>query len=51
MSADRNVFAMLSQHFRHSTVDRPTVFYQIDPEDGLHTLRLQLIGPAYDEAG
>jgi hypothetical protein len=50
MSADRNVFAMLSKHFRYVGIDRPTVFYQIDPEDGLHPTRMQLIGPAYDAA-
>jgi len=50
MSADRNVFAMLSQHFRPAAVDQPTVYYQLDPEDGMHPMRLQLIGPAYDAA-
>jgi hypothetical protein len=50
MSADRNVFAMLSKHFRGATIDRPTVFYQLDPDDGLHPIRLQLMGPAYDAA-
>jgi len=50
MSADRNVFAVLSKHFRAIGVARPTVYYQVDPEDGMHPLRLQLIGPAYDAA-
>ena len=50
MSADRHVFAVLSKHFRPAAVDRPTVYYQLDPEDAMHPLRRQLIGPAYDEA-
>ena len=50
MSADRNVFAVLSQNYRAVAVDQPTVYYQLDPEDGMHPLRLQLIGAAYDAA-
>jgi hypothetical protein len=50
MSADRHVFDMLHKHFRHATVDRPTVYYQVDPQDGIHPIRLQLMGAAYDEA-
>jgi hypothetical protein len=50
MSADRNVFNMLKSHFRPAAVDTPTVFYQLDPHDGMHPLRLQMIGRAYDDA-
>jgi len=51
MSADRNVFNALSRHFRVAGTDQPTVFYRLDPEDGLQPLRRKLIGPAYDECG
>jgi hypothetical protein len=50
MSADRHVFDMLHKHFRYTIIDRPTVYYQVDPLDGVHPIRLQLMGPAYDEA-
>ncbi len=51
MSADRNVFAYLSRHHKPRGTGRPTVFYTLNLNDGLHPTRLQLMGPAYDEAG
>jgi len=50
MSADRHVFEILQKNFKWAAVDKPTVYYQVDPKDGIHPLRRQLMGPAYDEA-
>jgi hypothetical protein len=51
MSADRNVFAFLSRHHKPRGTGQATVFYTLNLDDGLHPLRLQLMGSAYDEAG
>jgi hypothetical protein len=51
MSADRNVFAALCKHFKSTGTDQPTVFYQLNPADTAHAVRLRLIGDAYDRAG
>ncbi|HET6308351.1 MAG TPA: glycosyltransferase family 2 protein [Rhodopila sp.] len=51
MSADRNVFAFLKQRHRPHGTGNPTVFYTLNAKDGLHPMRLRLIGPAYDAAG
>jgi hypothetical protein len=48
MSADRMVFDALRKHFRIAGTNEPTVFYKLDPDDGMQPLRLRLIGPAYD---
>jgi hypothetical protein len=51
MSADRSVFAALSQSHVARSTGRPTVFYTLQPKDGLHPTRLRLMGQAYDRAG
>jgi hypothetical protein len=51
MSADRNVFAFLSRKHKPRGTGRPTVFYTLNVNDGLHKTRLRLMGAAYDEAG
>jgi hypothetical protein len=51
MSADRSVFAFLSQHHKPRGTGQPTVFYTLNANDGLHRMRLKLMGAAYDEAG
>jgi hypothetical protein len=50
MSADRSVFAFLSRHHKPKGTGRPTVFYALNLNDGLHPVRLKLMGPAYDQA-
>jgi hypothetical protein len=50
MSADRNVFNVLSRYFKGAATAQPTVFYTMDPRDDRHELRLRLIGPTYHEA-
>jgi hypothetical protein len=50
MSEDRNVFAALCRLFRGAPTNEPSAFYKIDPKDGMHPLRLRLMGPAYDHA-
>jgi hypothetical protein len=51
MSADRNVFAFLKRNHRFAATGRATAFYTLNPQDGLHAMRLRLMGSAYDEAG
>jgi hypothetical protein len=51
MSADRSVFEFLSSKHSVRGTGRPTVFYTLQPKDGLHPMRLKLMGPAYEEAG
>jgi hypothetical protein len=51
MSADRSVFAFLQQNHKPRGTGRPTVFYTLNANDGLHPTRLRLMGAAYDEAG
>lgn len=50
MSADRSVFAVLSRHFKGVGTGQPTVFYKLDPQDGLQPYRMQLFGPLYQSA-
>lgn len=50
-SADRQVFAALNRGLRGAGTGQPTVYYRMDPNDPLHSHRLQRIGPAYDAAG
>jgi hypothetical protein len=51
MSADRSVFAFLSRHHKPRSTGQPSTFYALNPDDGLHPMRLQLMGAAYDDAG
>ena len=51
MSADRNVFSHLSRNHAWRGTERATVFYTLQPTDGLHASRLALMGPAYEQAG
>lgn len=51
MSADRSVFEVLSRKHRARSTGHPTVFYTLQPGDGLHAARLRLMGSAYDQAG
>lgn len=51
MSADRNVFAFLKMRHKPRGTGQPTVFYTLNSNDGLHKVRLRLMGAAYDEAG
>lgn len=50
MSADRNVFAFLSRSHRSRGTGRPSAFYALNVKDGLHAMRLRLMGSAYDDA-
>lgn len=50
MSADRNVFNVLSRYFRGAGTAQPTTFYTMDPSDDRHAARLQLIGEACHQA-
>jgi hypothetical protein len=51
MSEDRNIFAALSRYYRGAGTSQPTAFYNLDPDDDMHPLRLKLMGSTYDEAG
>jgi hypothetical protein len=50
MSADRRVFAALSRHEAVGVSGKATVFYRVDPSDGLQPVRLRHMGPQYDAA-
>jgi hypothetical protein len=50
-TADRNIFKLLRERFRGTAINQPTAFYQLNPSDVLHPIRLRLIGRAYEEAG
>ena len=43
MSADRHVFHALQKKHQGFATNKPTCFYVMDPNDGLHPLRLRLI--------
>nr|WP_294560190.1 glycosyltransferase family 2 protein [uncultured Rhodopila sp.] len=49
MSADRSVFDLLSRHHRVRGTGQASVYYTLNPRDGLHPLRLQRMGAAYDQ--
>jgi hypothetical protein len=51
MSADRLVFDYLRRHRNSAGTGEASAFYVLDPNDGLHPMRLELIGEAYDECG
>ncbi len=50
MSADRNVYDFLQRQGEPGRTNVPTVYYALQPDDGLHPLRLKLIGKAFEEA-
>ena len=50
MSADRNVFAFLSKQRRCAGTGEASVFYLLDPTDGLHPTRMQVMGGRYQNA-
>lgn len=50
-SADRLVFEYLRRNRAGAGTAEASAFYRLDPADGLHALRLELMGDAYDRAG
>lgn len=50
MSADRQVFDFLAKAGTPGVSRIPTVFYSMDPDDPIHTQRLQFMGQAYENA-
>jgi FkbM family methyltransferase len=46
MSADRNVFHQLRTHYHGNSTHLATCLYRMDPQDGLHPLRLKNIQKA-----
>jgi hypothetical protein len=51
MSADRLVFDYLRRNRKSAGTAEASAFYTLDPNDGLHPMRLELIGEAYEKAG
>jgi tetratricopeptide (TPR) repeat protein len=51
MSADRHVFDFLNRTRRGAGTGEATAYYVMNSTDGLHPLRISLIGEAYDAAG
>lgn len=47
MDADRQVYEFLQRKSAPGTTDLATVFYTMQPEDGMHARRLALIGEGY----
>jgi len=43
MSADRNVFRLLSTRYKGNATGRATCYYRMDPHDGLHPSRERMI--------
>jgi glycosyltransferase involved in cell wall biosynthesis len=50
MTADRVVFDALHRFFRGADTGLATAFYTLDPNDDGHSVRLRLIGSAYERA-
>jgi hypothetical protein len=50
-TADRAVFDYLSKHHRGQGSGRASVFYEMNDRDGLHPMRVKLMGEAYVTAG
>ncbi len=51
MLGDRSVFAHLSRHHRGAATGRASVFYTMNPADGLHPIRVARMAAAYAAAG
>ena len=50
-SADRSVFAFLARHHQVKGTGKATVFYELNEKDGLHPMRVKIMGSAYEDAG
>lgn len=51
MSADRLVFDYLRRNRQSAGTGEASAFYTLDPNDGLHAKRLEVMGEAYEAAG
>jgi hypothetical protein len=51
ISADRTVFDILHKQFHGACTREASVFYTLNPDDGMHALRRQLIGAEYELGG
>jgi hypothetical protein len=51
MSADRNMFHFLSRSHKWQGTGQASVFYTLNAKDGLHPMRVRLLGAAYEQAG
>jgi hypothetical protein len=51
MSADRVVFEYLRRNRNGAGTGEATVFYMLNPDDGLHPLRLEQMGEEYQRCG
>ena len=51
MSADRLVFEYLRTHRKSAGTGEASAFYVLDPADGMHSKRLEIMGDAYDTCG
>ncbi len=50
-SEDRMVYDLLRRSYASAGTNRATTYYQINPADGIHPIRLQLMGDRYAAAG
>lgn len=51
MAADRHVYAWLQKHGVPGETGQASVFYTMQPNDGLHAMRLERMGSRYAAAG
>jgi hypothetical protein len=51
LSADRLVFDYLRRHRKCAGTGEASTFYVLNPTDGLHPMRVELMGDAYEKAG
>jgi hypothetical protein len=51
LTADRNVFNHLSRQHKWQGTGKPSTFYMMNKTDGLHPMRMQIMGEAYVKAG
>jgi hypothetical protein len=49
MSADRHVFNFLRRYRKGAGTGEPTTFYLLDPNDGRHSWRVEIMGEAYHQ--
>ena len=51
MTADRSVFDCLNRHGNPGSTGKATSFYVMNPNDGLHPVRIRIMGDLYVAAG
>ncbi len=50
-TSDRRVFDFLARNHKFKGTGKASVFYELNEKDGLHPMRVKIMGATYDEAG